>query len=303
MSVLVVGGNGLIGTQLGKRLKERGEMVVSTGTRIPPNPIEGIHYEQCDATEYGTLNSIIKKYNVKRIIHNAAISSPKYFSDNPHKVMRINVQGTLTSLEAARNFDVEKFVYISSEAVYGSSKGINILYEDSPRRGVDAYSASKIACEEIVRNYQIPAVSLRVGFVYGPGRFIACPIRSLVTEIIKNGKVNWPCGMDQKQDYIYIDDVVDGIISALYSNTLTQAEYNMASGDQVSFERIVNKVREFYPNAEINIGSGDMGFNPSSKLYMDNTFRDLSWKPKYTMEQGLEKYIPWIEKQVLEEKC
>lgn len=299
MSVLIVGGNGLIGTQLARQLKEQGETVVSTGTSKPSWPVVGIHYEQCDVTEYGTLNTIIKKYGVTKMIHNAAISSPKYFSDNPHKVMRINVSGTLTSLEAARNFDIERFVYVSSEAVYGNSIGVEILYEDSPRRGLDAYSASKIACEELVRNYQIPAVSLRVGFVYGPGRLISCPIRDLVTDILLKGKVDWPRGMDQKQDYIYIDDVVNGIIAALHSNTLTQAEYNMASGEQVSFQRIVNKVREFYPQADIQIGPGDMGFNPHSRLYMDNAFRDLNWRPQFTMEQGLERYVPWLEKQIL----
>lgn len=298
MSILIIGGNGLVGTRLTQKLAELGEKVVSTGTHIPAKQVEGVVYEICDVTEYGTLNMIIKNYKVDCIIHNAAISSPKYFSDNPHKVMRVNVMGTLTALEAARNFDISRFVYVSSEAVYGNSIGVDTLYEDSPRRGVDAYSASKIACEEIVRNYQIPTVSLRIGFVYGPGRVIECPIRQMVEEIVTTGSVNWECGMDQMQDYIYIDDAVDGIIAALKSDTLNQAEYNMASGEQVSFERIVKKVQEHFPDAKISIGPGDLGFNPSSKVYMENAFRDFKWRPKYSMEDGLDVYIPWIKEQI-----
>ena len=56
---------------------------------------------------------------------------------------RINVQGTLAVMEAARNFDIDKVVYIRSIAVYGKTFE-PVLYEDLPRRGVDCYSASKV---------------------------------------------------------------------------------------------------------------------------------------------------------------
>lgn len=297
MSVLVVGGNGLVGPYLVRKLKAQGENVISFGTKWPAQPVPGVTYEIGDVTEYGTINTIIKKYKVTRIIHNAAISSPKFFSDNPHKVFRINVQGTLAVMEAARNFDIKKVVYVSSIAVYGKTNA-EVLYEDLPRRGVDCYSASKVACEEIVRNYAgVPAVAVRLGYVYGPGRVVTCPIRDMVMEIVKNGKVDWEQGMEQIQDYIYAEDAADGIIAAMRADHYSRSEYNMASGEAIPFSRIVKKVQEYFPEADIRIGSGDLGFNPFGRLDMEHAFRDFNWKPKYSIEEGLEQYIPWLEKE------
>jgi len=297
MSVLVVGGNGLVGPYLVKKLQDQGEHVISFGTKYPAKPLPGILYEIGDVTEYGTINTIIKKYKVTKIIHNAAISSPKFFADNPHKVFRINVQGTLAVMEAARNFDIEKVVYVSSIAVYGKTDA-QVLYEDLPRRGVDCYSASKVACEEIVRNYAgVPAVSVRLGYVYGPGRVVTCPIRDMVMEIVKTGKVEWEQGMDQVQDYIFAEDAAAGIIAAMRSDHCTRSEYNMASGEAVPFSRIVKKVQEYFPEAVIRIGSGDLGFHPSGRLDMEHTFRDFGWTPGFTIEKGLDRYIPWLEEE------
>ena len=281
-----------------EKLASQGEKVISFGTKWPSNPLSQVIYEVGDVTEYGTINTIIKKYKVDKIIHNAAISSPKFFADNPHKVYRINVQGTLAVMEAARNFDIKKVVYISSIAVYGKTFE-PVLYEDLPRRGVDCYSASKVACEEIVRNYaEVPSVAIRLGYVYGPGRTISCPIRDMVADIVHTGQVNWETGADQVQDYIYVDDAADGIIAAMNTQLYSRAEYNMASGEAIGFRRIIKAVQQFYPDAEINIGPGDLGFNPFGRLDMSNAFRDFKWKPAYSIEAGLEKYIPWIERDI-----
>ena len=120
MATLIIGGNGLVGTRLVSHLCGMGEEVISFSGHKPSCEVKGCTYVQGDVTEYGTINQILHTHKVERILHNAAVSHPKLFLDNPYKIYRTNVVGTLTALEAARNYGVSRFVYMSSGAVYGS---------------------------------------------------------------------------------------------------------------------------------------------------------------------------------------
>ena len=110
--------------------------------------------------------------------------------DNPYKIYRTNVVGTLTALEAARNYGVERFVYMSSGAVYGNVS-LETVPEETPLHSESPYGATKVACEELVRNYGLDSVSLRIGFVYGPGRKFECPIHMLLDDCMNHKEVCW----------------------------------------------------------------------------------------------------------------
>ena len=301
MAVLVIGGNGLVGTGLVKRPTELGESVISFSGHAPSKKIPGVIYVQGDVTEYGTINQILYKYDVNKIVHNAAVSHPKLFLDNPYKIYRINVQGTLTSLEAARNFGIKRYIYISSGAVYGNVS-LETVTEDVPLHSESPYGATKVACEELVRNYGLESASLRVGFVYGPGRKFECPIHMLLNECLNNGEVNWNNGMDQVMDYIYIDDCVDAIATIVCAKTLPHTEYNIGGGENVPYHRVVKKVQELYPDVKIKIGGGTLGYDNLGAMSMQRVWEDFKWKPQVTIENGIEKYNSWLsnEKKLLQ---
>lgn len=79
MATLLIGGNGLVGTRLVQHLVNMGEQVISYSAHPPRVPVEGVIYIQGDVTEYGTINQVLNRYKVDRIIHNAAVSHPSYF--------------------------------------------------------------------------------------------------------------------------------------------------------------------------------------------------------------------------------
>ena len=238
MATLLIGGNGLIGTRLVEYLCEKGEQVISFSLHSPARKVSGCVYVQGDVTEYGTLNMTLKQYSIDRVIHNAGISHPKMFRDNPYKIYRTNVGGVLTSLEAARNYGVERYIYISSGAVYG-----NVHYErvneDTPLHSENPYGATKVACEELVRNYGLDSASLRVGFVYGPGRVNECPVNMILSALVKEGKVEWKNGSDQMLDYIYIEDCVEAIAQIAFAKELKHQEYNVGGGEVIPYKRII----------------------------------------------------------------
>lgn len=293
MATLLIGGNGLIGTKLVEYLCKKGEMVISYSLHQPVDKVKGCVYVQGDITEYGTLNMILKNYAVDRIIHNAGISHPKMFIDNPYKIYRTNVTGVLTSLEAARNYGISRYVYISSGAVYGNVH-YNMIDEKCPLHSENPYGATKVACEELVRNYGLDSVSLRVGFVYGPGRVNECPVNMILTSAMETGKVEWQHGRDQMLDYIYIDDVVDAIAKIALSNCIPQKEYNVGGGEVIPYSRIIKKAREMFPEAIIEVGDGDLGYDNLGALSIQRAYKDFGWKPRIPIEEGMELYAEWL---------
>ena len=293
MATLLIGGNGLVGTRLVRHLAEMGEQVIVYSGHAPAARVDGCVYYQGDVTEYGTLNQVLHEHPVDRIIHNAAVSHPKLFLDNPY---RTNVTGTLVSLEAARNFGVRRYIYISSGAVYGSVS-LDTVPETVPLHGESPYGASKVACEELVRNYGLDSASLRVGFVYGPGRKLECPIQLLLNGCIRNGSVHLEHGAEQMMDYIYVDDCVDAIATIAMAKKLPHTEYNIGGGENVPYSRVIACVQKLYPNATIQVGSGTLGYDNLGAMDMRRAFADFGWRPKVTLEDGIAQYAKWLEEQ------
>ena len=296
MKILIIGGSGFVGKRLTEYfIKDNHEVISYSRSKISP-ALDGCTYYQGDVTEYGTIFKILSEHKVDAIIQNAAISHPKLFTENPYKIYRTNVEGTLVSLEAARVFNVGKFVYISSGAVYGNTD-LEIVKETAPLRGESAYGASKVACEEIVRNYGINSVSIRVGFVYGPGRVFECPINNLLSDVLSQGSANWETGADQSMDYAYIDDVVKGIALATLSNSLRHTEYNLGGGQKTNFSEVISIVKELLPEANINIGNGDLGFDNLGALDINRAYEDFNWIPEVTVKEGIKRYLGWMKNQ------
>lgn len=293
MATLLIGGNGLVGTRLVRYLCENGEEVISFSAHSPSEEIKGCTYILGDVTEYGTLNMILKEHKIDRILHNAAVSHPKLFRDNPYKIYRTNVLGTMTSLEAARNYGVSRYLYMSSGAVYGNVS-MDVVTEEVPMHSENPYGATKVACEELVRNYGLDAASLRIGFVYGPGRKYECPINMILTDCIEKKSVNWEHGMGQKLDYIYLDDCVKAIAIIAMAESLPHTEYNVGGGEIVPYKRIVDKVSAMYPDIPISIGEGDLGYDNLGALSVERAKQDFGWKPEVSVEEGVERYDAWL---------
>lgn len=294
MATLLIGSNGLIGTRLSAYLADHGEKVISYSLHAPAEKHSAVEYIQGDVTDYGTLNMILKDNNVERIIHNAGVSHPKMFLDNPYKIYRTNVNGVLTSLESARNYGVSRYVYISSGAVYGNVH-YDVVDETVPLHAENPYAATKVACEELVRNYGLDSVSLRVGFVYGPGRVNECPVNMILSELLKNGGIDWPRGSEQMLDFIYIEDCVEAIATIALSQHNPHTEYNIGGGEAISYQRIINKARSLFPEASIQVGPGDLGYDNLGALSVNRAFSDFGWKPRFSIEQGMEQYLQWLQ--------
>lgn len=231
----------------------------------------------------------------KGLIHHNAICNASWLRPDQFIGIGIfaNVNGVLTSLEAARNYGVDRYVYISSGAVYGNVH-YDVVDETIPLHAENPYGATKVACEELVRNYGLDSVSLRVGFVYGPGRVNECPVNMILSTLLKEGKVDWDHGSEQMLDFIYIEDCVEAIAKISLADHNPHAEYNIGGGEVIPYTRIIDKARKLFPTAPIHVGPGDLGYDNLGALSVQRAFEDFGWKPRFSIEQGMEQYMNWL---------
>ena len=202
----------------------------------------------------------------------------------------------MISLEAARNYGISRYLYMSSGAVYGNIR-MDTVTEEVPMHAENPYGATKVACEELVRNYGLDTASLRIGFVYGPGRKYECPINQILSDCMKKGEVNWEHGRDQKLDYIYLEDCVKAIAAIAMAEKLPHTEYNVGGGEIVPYTRVIQKAEKLYPEVKISIGAGDLGYDNLGALSVERAAKDFGWRPEVCIEEGMERYNDWLKRQ------
>jgi nucleoside-diphosphate-sugar epimerase len=213
-NVLVTGATGFIGSHLVKRLLREGAMVhalvrnTKKAKRMLPDVVRII---RGDMTDSSSLHSAVKGQQV--IYHLAAALA------HLHKPMstfrKVNVEGTRHLAEASLDHDVDRFIYISSVAVYGHDTE-ELVDERSPHRKSNApYSDTKIEAEDIVRTMcqerGLPSVIVQPSHTYGTGE---CAWTTVPLKLMKYGLMFLP---DHGNGFIcplYIDDLVEGMLKA-----------------------------------------------------------------------------------------
>ncbi len=170
----------------------------------------------------------------RAVVHAAAWTGGGELSDA--EGMRVNVEGTRNVLAAAKAAGVERFIFISSVAVYGLNRA-PLIDETAPTPPVgQAYPDSKIAAETLVRDAGLPYAIVRLSATYGPrgGAWTIGPI-----EAIKAGRL-WLLGQDAGLVTPgYIDNVVDGLLLALFHPAAVGQTFNLCDDYAVTY-------REFY---------------------------------------------------------
>ena len=167
MSVLVTGGAGYIGSATVDALLARGERVVvlddlSTGHRDAV--ASGAEFERADVGDADILRRLISQYDVRVVIHFAALTSTTESVRHPGRYFQTNVVKTLTLLEAMREAEVGSMVFSSSAAVYGDPQSVPID-ERHPTGPINPYGCSKLMAEQMIeahgKAHGIRCVALR----------------------------------------------------------------------------------------------------------------------------------------------
>jgi len=245
---LIIGGNGFIGRNLAKRTAEGNEVVVVDLTSASDNYFSDnkITYVVMDAAN----PELVDKFKNARwdcIFNFGSPASIHEYQKDPFRSVETTVRGHLNCLLLSRLVAC-KYVYPSSGNVYGLAFPNSECVDPKP---TNLYGMTKLILEHLShRNDDLPEslrpIGLRIFAGYGPGEEKKGGIASVVTlflDNIEHGKtpVIWGNG-DQTRDFIYIDDVIDGIISASYSSHY--GIVNLGTGVSTSFNQLIDIINE-----------------------------------------------------------
>lgn len=250
MNFLITGGAGFLGSALSNRLARQGHNVrviddLSAGD--PARLIADVHFTRGDVNDRPTLWTLLQ--DVDCVFHLAAKVSVPESVLFPRDYNRTNVSGTVSLLEAARDAHIKRMVFISSGAVYGTQARPGITEEAVPQPD-SPYAVSKLSAEYYVRTIgslsNFETVCLRVFNAYGPGQRITASHPPIIANFIKqamnNGTLIIHGDGNQTRDYVYVDDVVNAMVSAATASEVDQKVINVGSGVETSVRELVNRV-------------------------------------------------------------
>jgi nucleoside-diphosphate-sugar epimerase len=308
MAVLITGGYGLLGSWVARNLAEEGRDVLLLDVVRRDlsylDPVSArIEFIRASVMNVPRLTEVFSRYQgkIEGIIHTVAVMATPAYWNEPHAGTNVNVMGTVNLLEMARIFGVEKFLYVSSGAVYGVFEG-RAHEENNPLHPGDLYGAAKASAELIGGQYEnhygIDFRCVRPYFFFGPGKLpselphlftmLLGPLESLPDLSLEKGA-------EQRLGFTCVRDAARGTALLYGAGRLAHKTFNIASEVPVSFRQMADLAQKYgrHPTG-VSLGPGRL-FPRGETLDISRAREELGFEPSFTVEEGMEEYAAWIE--------
>ena len=265
MTTMVTGGNGFIGGRILRKLVERGQRPVCFDLAPPGPALRAIadtfdHYRG-DVTRLPQLLEAIDAYGVNRVIHMAALLPPDT-ETRPQLGMQVNIIGTSNVFEAAVYGGLERVVYASSIAVYGTQEpfGERPIVEDDLAAPVNVYGMTKLANDVAARAYRerhgLDLRGVRIATVFGHGRVTGMTglIGGLLVSLPAVGEpIDLPFHPEEKSAMIHAEDAAEIFVRVALSDSLRHHIYH-SGGHLATVGEMADLVRSYLPDVRITTG-------------------------------------------------
>ncbi len=313
-NILITGGAGFVGSYISRQLLNEGHQPIVYDAFISfLDPFKSnyklyqkkrlemldgnVHIIKGDIRDYDMFLKTIKEYRPEVILHLAAIPLANVSNKLSGEALDINMNGLMTVIRAigAVNF-VKRIVYVSSSFVYGHFQYVPVD-ENHPTNPIDVYGGTKLAGESLIKGFAtrfgIDYVIIRPSAIYGP---IDSNLR--VTQIfLENavaGKELQLRGADQKLDFTYIKDAVQGFVLALTKNEVKNEVFNITFGEGRSLKEFAEILINYFPNLKIIEYEFDKFHPKRGSLDISKSKNLLGFHPEYPLENGIKEYVEWI---------
>ncbi len=254
--VLVTGGAGFIGSHLVDRLIKEG-FGVTVLDNLSTGKMENLrgHLEsgsvrlvKADILDREAVKQALK--DAEAVFHLAAITSVPYSIKHPDVTRKVNVEGTRILLDACLGGNAERFIYVSSCAVYGEPEYLPID-ERHPARPVSPYAESKLEAERLCREFQkaygLKTTIVRPFNVYGP-RMKGGRYGGVIARFIERLRLNKPPIIygdgTQTRDFVHVWDIINALMLTLNNQKAIGEIFNVASGVATSIGQLAKLVME-----------------------------------------------------------
>ncbi len=292
LKVLVTGANGFVGSNLCAYLGRNGVEVVRSD--VKDSDING------DLTDSTFVFNDLKKYPFDAVVHLAGIVSVPRSIEDPYNCYRVNCFGTANLLEMASAKKVDRFIYASSNNVYGLPKKLPVEEEDqfNPR---SPYDYSKVVGEHLVRSFhvhrQLPTVVLRSWKMFGPHDVPTAAVPRFVKACFSNSPIQLYNGEKDTNDVYYVDNYSQAVMLALKSTKAVGEAFNVGTGSEISVRKLARMIRDLTGSSSkletlpprTHLEARPMKTRPSIRKIQ----RVLGYKPAVGLKKGLLLTVEW----------
>lgn len=305
MTILVTGGAGFIGSNLLHHLiKTVDEEIVCidklTYAADRNNVPDGMKFYITDIVDQHNCEYIFKKHKPKTIFHLAAESHVDNSIKDCSQFLHTNINGTVNLLNLSVKYEVERFMHISTDEVYGSIEEgyFTELSNYAPR---NPYSASKAASDHFVvayhTTYGLPTIITNCSNNYGPRQDIEKMIAKTITNLMQGKKI--PVYGDGKQvrDWLYVQDHCEALVEIWHRGKVGQ-KYNIGGECEIKNIDLVRMILDRMNMKEnmIEYVQDRPGHDRRYSTDITKIRHELKWSPRFSIEQGLDKTIEWYER-------
>jgi UDP-glucuronate 4-epimerase len=254
-----------------------------------------------DLTDRPAVDELFASSAFDQVIHLAARAGVRPSLQEPALYQRVNVEGTVNVLEAARTHRVRKVTIASSSSVYGVNSKVPFSETDPIFSAISPYAASKLACEALGHVYHhvygMDIAMLRFFTVYGPRQRPDLAIHKF-TRLIAAGKPIPIFGDGSTaRDYTYVTDTVEGVMACTRQEFGFEI-FNLGESQTVTLARLVALIEEHLgQKAVIDRQSVQPGDVPITYADITKAEKRLGYHPRVRIDQGIPLFVDWFRRQ------
>lgn len=308
--IIVTGGAGFIGSHIAERLLADGHRVTVIDNFDSyydrTQKVDNIsHCKKSDCFKLIEIDildadqldrSLTDHYD--GIIHLAAKAGVRPSILDPVAYQQTNVAGTQNMLEFARKRNITQFVFASSSSVYGINKNVPWSEEDNLLFPISPYASTKISGELMghvySHLYNIRFIALRFFTVFGPRQRPDLAIHAFTKKILNDEPIPFFGNGDTRRDYTYVDDIVDGVLSALNYNDSLYEIINLGNHQTISLNEMLSTIEKVVEKkALIDQKPEQPGDVPQTYASIEKARKLLNYQPQTGFAEGVKKFYDW----------
>jgi UDP-glucuronate 4-epimerase len=314
-NILVTGAAGFIGSHLSEKLIQHGNQVIGIDNFDPfysekiklsninsLEKSEKFKLHKLDITNIDSFKSIDD--DIELVVHLAAKAGVLPSIKDPVGYLRTNIIGTQNVLEFMKERSIDKLIFGSSSSIYGNNKKVPFEEFDSVDHPVSPYAQSKKSSELLNYTYHhlynFDIVNLRFFTVYGPRQRPDLAIHKFIDLIQNNKPITMFGDGTSSRDYTFIDDIVEGILSAInyvQNNSNIYEIINVGGNNPIKLIDLINKIYSL-TDQKPNINKVDFQMGDVNQTYanINKAKKLLNYNPSIDFDEGLRKFINWHNK-------
>lgn len=311
MTILVTGGAGFIGSHLCEHLLANGHRVICLDNfdhfYAPSIKEQNIaaslshslfNLVRGDIRDQVVLKNIFQENTVDCVVHLAAKAGVRPSIQQPLDYMDVNVNGTVTLLEAMHQAGVRRFVFGSSSSIYGNQTKIPFSETDDVSQPISPYAASKhsgeLLCHVYHHLYGMEVACLRFFTVYGPRQRPDLAIHKFTQLALSGQPIPLYGDGGTRRDYTFVADIVRGIEQVVEMPGLGYEIINLGGGQPVTLFEMVKAVEQALGQPlAINFLEKQPGDVEQTHADIRKANALFGYQPSISLLEGVRRFVEW----------